>query len=344
MAQQEAVIDFYRYPSIGQEDWRYAYATARVRVLQTQMLSRGTFLDMANADSFTTALELLGGSEYAMSQAVTSLTQIEKMLLERRSSVRDLFVYLMLDEGIVELLRAREDFANMRLAVRRVVTEKPIGNDYSDHGSVRAEEFEEIFEQESYDRFPVYLAEGVEAAVLGYYENKDIRQIDYGIDRIQAEYKIKKAEELGSVFLLSLFRTQIDMTNIRTMLRLKLAERDEKQFFLQGGYVGIDRLTHALGIGYEAIAPLFYSTSYYDILERGIPYLTSEKSFLRLEKECEDHMMGFLKTTNSLAAGSQPVIAFSLMKENEIRTVRMLLTCKMNALDTKLILDRLGEN
>ena len=125
MAQQEAVIDFYRYPSIGQEDWRYAYATARVRVLQTQMLSRGTFLDMANADSFTTALELLGGSEYAMSQAVTSLTQIEKMLLERRSSVRDLFVYLMLDEGIVELLRAREDFANMRLAVRRVVTEIP---------------------------------------------------------------------------------------------------------------------------------------------------------------------------------------------------------------------------
>jgi V/A-type H+-transporting ATPase subunit C len=53
--------------------------------------------------------------------------------------------------------------------------------------------------------------------------------------------------------------------------------------------------------------------------------------------------MGFLRSTQSLAAGPQPVIAYLLMKENEIRTVRMLLTCKKNELDAKLILDRLSE-
>lgn len=341
--QEQAVIDFYRYPPVGDEDWGYTFATAMVRVLETTMLSRTALLDMANAENFSAAAEALSGSEYAISGAGKNFVEIEKMLLERRSAVRALFVELMHDQAVVELLRAREDFSNMRLAVRRVVTEKAIGVDYSDEGSVQAEEFEEIFEQENYSRFPDYLQDAVEEAVLGYYQAKDIRQIDYGIDRVQAAYKIRRAIELGSVFLESLFRTQIDLMNIRTMLRLKAAEREEKEHFMAGGFVETGRFGHCLDVGYEALGPLFYATPYHDVVEGGVSYLTAEQSFLRLERLCEEHLMGFLRSTQSLAAGPQPVIAYLLMKENEIRTVRMLLTCKKNELDAKLILDRLSE-
>ena len=72
-------------------------------------------------------------------------------------------------------------------------------------------------------------------------------------------------------------------------------------------------------------------------------YMTSNNSFLKLEQHCEGHLTGFLKTTSQITAGPQPVIAYLLLKENEIRTVRLILTSKNNALDTKLILDRLGE-
>ncbi|GAF95855.1 unnamed protein product, partial [marine sediment metagenome] len=37
-----------------------------------------------------------------------------------------------------------------------------------------------------------------------------------------------------------------------------------------------------------------------------------------------------------ITAGPQPIIAYLLMKENEIRTVRLILTAKKNSLDTKL--------
>ena len=158
-----------------------------------------------------------------------------------------------------------------------------VGTRDRDFGSVGADEFEEIFEQENYSRFPEYLQEAVEAAVLGYYGKKDIRQIDYAIDRYEFRYRIKKAFDLKSEFLLSLFRTKIDLTNIRTMLRLKLADRDENEFFLPGGFVEGDRLSHGLDIGYEALAPLFYATPYHDVVEGGVSYLTAEQSFLRLE-------------------------------------------------------------
>lgn len=341
-AQTNIVVDFYRYPPIGVEDWRYAFATAKVRVLETMMINRGTFADMANAPGFDEAMELLSGSEYSLPSGSAGMGDIERMLLEKRSAARKLFMDLMLEEEPVELLRAREDFANMRLAIRRVVTGKPIGLEYSNEGSVPAEEFEEIFEQENYSRFPGYLQDAVEEAILGYYENKDIRRIDYGIDKMQALYRIRRAKEIGSVFCLSYFRAQIDLINIRTLLRLKMAERDERDLFLPGGFVEIGRFVHGLDLGFEALGAMFYSTPYHEVVERGVSYLNQEKSFLGLEKECEDHIMGFLQTTRIIAAGPQPVIAYFLMKESEIRTVRMVLTGKMNALNAKLMLDRLG--
>ncbi len=53
--------------------------------------------------------------------------------------------------------------------------------------------------------------------------------------------------------------------------------------------------------------------------------------------------MEFLKTTSQITAGHQPVVAYLLRKENEIRKIRLILNAKKNNLDTRLILDRLGD-
>ncbi|MHC4374260.1 MAG: hypothetical protein ACYSTO_08805 [Planctomycetota bacterium] len=36
-------VNFYRYPPVGPEDWRYAYPTAKVRVLELAMISHRQF-------------------------------------------------------------------------------------------------------------------------------------------------------------------------------------------------------------------------------------------------------------------------------------------------------------
>lgn len=338
--EEDSLIAFDEYSPMEAEDWRYAYAAGRVRVLESMMLAPGVLLDIANAASFEDALELLAGSDYAMS-GVTNFSEVEKILLERRSEARSLFVELIDDDELSGILGAREDFANMRLAVRRVVTERPIGVEYSDDGAVSAEDFEEIFEQENYGMFPEYLQEAVEQAVLGYYEAKDIRKIDHGIDRVEAAYKLFKAKSFGSVFLETLFRIKIDLINIRTMLRLKLSERDDKELLLDGGFVGLGRFIHGFGVGNEALAGLFLTTPYHDIVEGGVRYLTAENSFLVLEKLCEEYLVRFLRSSLAVTSGIQPVISYFMLKEIEIRTVRMLLSGKNNGLDAKMLRDRL---
>lgn len=339
---EQPVIDFYTYPLIGGDDWRYIFQTAQVRVLEMQMLSRATLLDMANAENFEQAAGLLAPSEYALPQGSKNIAEMENILRLRRTAERKLFADLTLDEPIVEIFKTRDDFANLRLAVRRTLTEKPVGTDYSADGNVPPEIFEEVFEEENYKLLPDYMAEAAERAILAYYQDKQIPRIDYAIDSVQAEYNLKKAHRLESVFLLGLFRIQIDLTNIRTMLRLKFTESQMRNVFLKGGYIELERLKHGLDIGYEAAGQLFFVTPYHRVVETGANYLVSDKSFLRAEQQCAEFLTGFLKTTIQITAGPQPIIAYLLMKENEIRTVRLILTAKKNSLDTKLILDRLG--
>ncbi len=342
---QQAILDFYTYPPIGGDDWRYTFQTAQVRTLEMQMLSRAALLDMANAENFEQAVDLLSGSEYALPRGGRDFAEVEDILRQRRAAVRELFSDLMLDELIVELFRTRDDFANLRLAVRRTMTEKPLGTDYSSHGNVPPEMIEQIFSEEdefSKPVFPDYVQDAVEQAVLGYYQNKDIRRIDYAIDSVQAQYNLRQARRLRSVFLLGFFRIQIDLTNIRTMLRLKFTESEQPNVFLEGGFIELERFRHGAELGYEALGPLFFVTPYHRIVDTGANYLASNKSFLRVEQQCDEHLTGFLKSTVLITAGPQPIIAFLLMKENEIRTVRLILTAKKNFLDTQLILDRLA--
>ncbi len=335
-------LDFYTYPPIGGDDWRYGYAAARVRALQTQMIPKSTLVDMANAGTFEQAAESISTTEY-IPVASKTLAELEQVLIAQRRSLREQFARLMIDNSIVKLFKTRDDFANMRLAVRRRVTDKAIGTDYSSQGNLNPEIFEEVFEQEKYELLGEHIQNAVEQAILAYYTDRDICRIDHIIDRAQAEYNIQTALKMKSEFLTGLFSIKIDLTNIITMLRLKFTESEKRKVFLPGGYIEIERLKQAVDTEYDSIGQLFYATPYYRIVSVGANYVGTEKSFLKAEQASENHLSGYLNTTSQITSGPQPVIAYLLQKEKEIRTVRLILTAKKNLLDKKMILDRIGE-
>lgn len=335
---QQTMHDFHEYPSVGAEDWRYAFQAAQVRAMETQFLSGATLSEMINAPDFASAVAALAGSDYAMPSGGKDF---EAILLDRRRAVREQVERLLPDE-VAAVFKSRDDFANLRVAVRRAVLDKPVGADYSSDGNVPPELFEQVFQNEDYTLLPEPLPETTEQAVLAYYQNKDIRQIDYAIDAAQARYEQSMAEETDSAFLWNLFHVQVDLTNIRTMLRLKMMEMDQREVFLDGGFVDRDRFWAGLDLGYEALGALFMATPYQNILDVGAAYVAANQSFLKVEQLCDQYMQGFLKSTSQITAGLQPVIAYLLMAEHEIRTVRLILTAKRNHLDTKLIQDRVA--
>ena len=92
---EQPVVDFYCYPWVGDDDWRYTFATAQVRVLMSQMLSRAVMLDMANADSFEQCVDLLASSEYALPQGGKNFSDAEDILFQRRTQAAEISHGLM---------------------------------------------------------------------------------------------------------------------------------------------------------------------------------------------------------------------------------------------------------
>ena len=133
----------------------------------------------------------------------------------------------------------------------------------------------------------------------------------------------------------------IDLTNIRTMMRLKFTEIEDRDVFMPGGYIEPVRLDHAIDTGYESLAQLFAATPYHHIIEAGASYMQSNNSFLKLEAACDGHFIGYLKSTDQITAGHQPIVAYLLRKEHEIRMVRMVFACKRAEIGSKEIIDRL---
>jgi len=100
---EQTVLDFYTYPPVGGDDWRYTFETAQVRALEMQMLSPAALLDMANAENFDQAADLLSATEYALPQTGQGFVEMENILLARRTAVRELFSVLCIDKPIVEV-------------------------------------------------------------------------------------------------------------------------------------------------------------------------------------------------------------------------------------------------
>ena len=340
---QQPLYSFSATPPVGEDNWQFAFATAQVRALEDTFLGKALLVEMINAPNFEAALECLSGTDYGEISGIKTLPKIEAYLLEKRTEVRQLTAQQIGDFDELELIKARIDFANLRLALRRLVMEQPIGVDYSQDGYIPADKFEDVLEHENYIEFPLFLQEAVEMAVLKYYQDKDICQIDYGIDIAAAQYSIKRAKERGNVFMLEFFRMQIDLDNIRTMARLKNRNIDRFDSFLPCGYVDKTKLTQGLDAGWDSMGALFIATPYYNIVEAGCDYFSKHNSFLRLEQLCDNYMLSFLRSTSQLTAGPEPAIAYMLRKENEIRNIRMILTGKKNNLDSQMLLDRLPE-
>ena len=123
---------------------------------------------MAGSESLRAAVEQLSATEYAVPGGAGDFVEVEKMLLSRREAVRKLFEDFMIDKEIVEIFKSRIDFANLRLAVRRAVTDREIGTDYGSGGNVPPELFEQVFAEENYELFPAFLQNAAEQAVIYY--------------------------------------------------------------------------------------------------------------------------------------------------------------------------------
>jgi vacuolar-type H+-ATPase subunit C/Vma6 len=312
------------------EDPKYGFAIGRVRALEPALLDRARyerFVRARTGEEFGAALAETAYGRFMESGATGVAQALETAA---RANV-DFFAAYALDEWLLRLFSVTTAFRSMKVSIKSALA----GG--QDSASMPAELSASL---QSAD-----IAGTVAAAFTAYSVSRNPAAADIVLDRSMQQIQLQLAR--ASEFLIGYFALHADIENLRTLARLKLSGGAEKELagemeaaFMDGGKLTLSSLLAALPQPWDAILDLLAkgppygagSEEFHELLEQGQAALTDRRSFVRLERIGREVELRHLRQARHATFGHEPLAAFYLLHENELRNLRLLYAAKLTGL------------
>lgn len=327
-----------------QQEGAYAFATGRIRALEAKLLNRAHYqrlLDAADAGEAWRTLVELGYTR----AAERKLDEYEDVLT---SELRDLYALVTVLSPTPERtmwLQRRYDFHHLKVYLKaKLVGEDPTEGVLDGVGAIPPKLIEVSVGTGVWGELPGELAAAGQRALREYESARQAQIIDTVID--QELFKYLHAVTSGHPFAETLVALWADLLNLRSVVRMKLLERARtsvSRVLVPGGSVEDSRLLALLDSSVETWADELRHTPYSDVLSRGLAYLVEKKSLALFEKLSDDFVMEFLKRAKLTLYGAEPLIAYALAKETELKNIRIILVGKLNGVAKEILAERLRE-
>lgn len=206
-------------------------------------------------------------------------------------------------------------------------------------GTIPVEDMKKNFRERNYAEMPTIDGDAVEEAISLYAKTKNGQYIDTVLDKACFAAMDERASQMKNSFVRKYVTMLADLTNLKTILRVKQMGRPFEAFedaCVPGGEIRMDVFQRAYRE--ESMLPVLKETSYGALCEQYM-----DKGFTVFEKACDDFLMEYIKEAKYKTLTPEPVVAYILAKEAEAKCVRIILTCKLHNIDTEIIKERVRE-
>jgi V/A-type H+-transporting ATPase subunit C len=314
------------------DDIRYGYAVGRVRVLEGRLLGRGTLERLLDAPDLKEQKRVLAETHVGRYlEGADSAEGIERAL---ESSLIDLYDEFLtradLPEAVVSYFRLPHDFGNVRAAVKARVLGIPLDGLLSGLGSIPAESFLDAGAGLP-EPFGSLLTTWDDAE-----EPPALDEVEVAVDRVLFGALAAAAKRSRVRFLRDLTSLRIDVANARLLLRARAKAMPAYEIgarVLDGGTALLAALaTEATRMSAEELADAIVKT-------RALGRAT-QADLTDLERF--DMVGDALVAERMLAArrapgGAEPVLAYVLAREAEVRLLRAVLVGRLAELDAATV-------
>ena len=324
------------------DDTRYTYAVARIRGLETKLLDR-QWIERLLAEDAEGALNVLADS--AFQEAIADIDRpedLEEGLVRALAETLSTVSALAPVPALIDLFRVRWDFRNLETLIKASLLKLgEEGTGHSDQeigltdgvGTIDVGVLRKAVQDGDYVALPAVLADAARAATEAFRDSGEMARVDRVFDQAIWAHLLTVAAESGSEFLAEYFRVEIDLLNIRTFIRMKEAGLDRTDLlraFIPGGtldpslfeaYLGepVDAFARRLEYGsFGALAPIFREWK-------------SERAHM-LELACDNILLNYVEPARTIAYGIEPLVAFILVRQVEIKLVRAAVAAKLDGI------------
>lgn len=317
-------------------DNQYIFAVARIRSKELSLLDKPFFDQLLACKGYNDCLRLLADKGWGRSGDETP----EKLLTIEREKTWDLISELVEDMSAFDTFLYGNDFHNLKAAIKQVYMNQEVPDIYLSHGTIKPDVIYRSVKEHDFTMLPDYMRECAEEAYQVLLHTGDGQLCDVIIDKATLETIYKKSKESGNELLTEYAELKVASSNINIAIRsYKTGKRMQ---FLERAIADCDsldskKLIEAALIGEDAIYSYLENTKYADAVQA---IKESPSSF---EKWCDNLIMKHIKPQKYNSFSLSPLAAYILARENEIKSVKIVLSGKQNELPEESIRERLRE-
>lgn len=317
------------------------YSTGVVSVLESKLLRKEKFNAMIEAETLEGCLKILHDAGFADGKG-SETGNFEPLLKAEIAKNVALLKELSSDENAADALLIRYDYHNLKALLKAQSTNTlfdKIKETLYSGGTIDLSVMQVELMEGGENLRP--LMKEVIAKVSGSQNAKDI---DLTADLAMYRDILGLIKKTASKVVTKYFKDTIDFVNISTLIRNKTAQaKDYSGQFIEGGNLPLSLFVSAQDKPMEEFFKSLKSVEYISAAEIAETSLKECRNLLGYELFYKNLLLEKVWEGRNKMDGIEPVLYYFFAKETEIDNVRLILTCKKNKVDKKMIYQRLRE-
>ena len=314
----------------------YAYAVARIRTKELGLL-KGAFLEqLLAAKSYEECIQLL--SEKGWGDGTTM--DAEQILRGEEEKTWALLEDLVDDLSAFDVFLYANDYHNLKAAIKLVYLDMERPEAFFSHGTVEPETMLQAIREQEDSLLPEAMRQAAEDAYTTLFQAGNGQLCDIIIDRAALEAIGSAGKASKNPIIERYAELTIVAADLKTAVRCAKTGKN-REFILRAlapcETLDLDALVDATLMGVDAIISYLASTRYADASG------ALGESPSAFERWCDNLIMEMIRPEKYHPFTIGPLAAYILAREAEIKSVRILLSGKLNDLREDAIRERLRE-
>lgn len=315
----------------------YVYAVARIRVRENSLLSDADISQMAGMASADAVLDYLIARGWGNAE---SGRDPDAVLQAEETKNMALMEELGIDKKVFDIFDIPRRYHNLKAGIKEVLTSDTHDLIFYDIPGFGRKEVTTLLSEKRFADLPEGMQAPAEEAFDRMVATRDGQICDTIVDRACLVAMGEAAGKAGTPVIRDYIRSTIATADIRIAVRA--AKIGKSLSFLNEALAPTDaflvqELAQEAARGTEALYPYLQDHGYADAVEA---LKVSPSSF---ERWCDNCQIEAIKPQKTNPFTSGPIVAFYLARENEIKTVRIILTAKANGFSEDAIRERVRE-
>ena len=315
----------------------YIFEDARIRVMETGLLTKADFEQLLAEPSYAAALNFLKDKGWGGPDAPKNA---EALLQAEEKATWDLMEELLPQSPLLNTLRLSRDYQNLKAAVKQIYTDSALDAErlFVEGGTIPSAKIRRALEEQDPEQLPEEMAEAAAQATEVLARTGDGQLCDIILDRAALKALLKAGKEAEDPVLNEYAQVTAVSADIRCALRAARSGRDGetiREMLVEVPGLDLADLTEAALNGRQAVSDYLALTPYASLA----PALSQSMS--AFECACDNLLIERIRPQLYESEKPGPLVAYVIARENEIKCVRLLLSGKLNGLPENVLRESL---